>query len=245
MNPPKSINSISIESVETSLMNLIKSWYRRQKWKKFFCNPNSNEEEEGQNSNSNSGSNEWRKNLTKFLESTPIHTITISLLFIDLILTILELSSSLLSCNPTKDHKKIDKIWYHWVGVGILSLLSAKAVALALGLGNSFFKKPGYVLDGAVAMIALFLELFLEKKGGSLVVIVSLWRVVRVVESAFELSDEAIEAQIEGILCQFEVLREENSRLLETIAEKNVLIDKLEEIIEKLQLKLQPTISDL
>jgi hypothetical protein len=54
--------------------------------------------------------------------------------------------------------------------------------------------------------------------------VVSFRRVVRVVESAFELSDETIEAQIEGIVCQFEALREENIRLLESIGEKDKII---------------------
>ena len=93
----------------------------------------------------------------------------------------------------------------------------------------------GYVVDAVVLIAALFLEAFLEKKGGGLLVLVSLWRIVRVVESAFELSDEAIEAQIEAIVCQFEALKEQNRRLLETIAEKDVIIDKLQEVIEKLQ----------
>ncbi|EEF27720.1 uncharacterized protein LOC8288007 [Ricinus communis] len=239
MNPPKFVSSISIESVESSVQNLTKSWNRRQKWKKFCLNPSTDEEEEEEEEAEEGPSNNimaaWRSKLTRFLESTPVHTVSILLLFMDLILTILELSSSLLSCTPKKNYYKVEKVWYHWVGIGILILLSAKAVALAIGLGRSFFKRPGYVVDGAVASMALFLEAFLEKEGGGLLVVVSLWRVVRVVESAFELSDEAIEAQIEGIICQFELLREENARLLETIAEKDMVIHKLQEIIEKLE----------
>ena len=63
-----------------------------------------------------------------------------------------------------------------------------------------------------------------------MLVVVSLWRVVRVVESAFELSDEAIEAQIEGIVSQFEALREENSRLRRPLLER---IRELSETLEK------------
>ncbi|KAE8037306.1 hypothetical protein FH972_009906 [Carpinus fangiana] len=37
--------------------------------------------------------------------------------------------------------------------------------------------------------------------------------------SPFELSDETIEAQTEGIVCQFEALWEENIRLLKSIGE--------------------------
>ncbi|KDP37895.1 hypothetical protein JCGZ_05777 [Jatropha curcas] len=225
---PASINSnISIESIESSVQTLIKSWYRRQKWKLFF-NPT---DEQSQNTINEA---KWRRSMTKFLESTPVRAISVFLLLLDLILTVLELSSSLLSCSPQKN--TIEKqVWYHWVGIAILSLLSAKAIALAVALGGSFFRRPGYVVDGVVVGLALLLEALLEKKGGALIVVVSLWRVVRVVESAFELSDEAIEAQIEGIVCQFEILREENARLLEIIADKDVVINKLQEMIDKLQ----------
>jgi hypothetical protein len=224
--PPS--DSISVETVEHLVQNLIKSRHRRQEWM-HLCNPklvlDLNREP-------------WRNHLIKFLESTPVHVFTISLLLLDVILTVLELSSSLQSCTPEEDHYKKNKVWYHLAGICILSLLSAKSVALVVGFGSSFFKRPGYVVDGAVVIGALFLETFLGTKGGGLLVVVSLWRVVRLVESAFELSDEAIEAQIEGILSQFEALSNENSRLSQTIAEKDSIIEKLQEIIEKLEKEL-------
>ncbi|GMY32157.1 voltage-gated hydrogen channel 1 [Fagus crenata] len=218
--PQPATNSISIESLESSVQNLIKSWYRRQKWQLFF-NPTQQDLNRAK----------WRTQLAKFLESTSVRVIAIFLLLLDLIFTILELSSSLLSCTPKTN--KIQKVWYHWAGIAILSMLSGRIVALAVGLGSSFFRRPGYVLDSAVLMGALVLEVFLERKGGGLLVVVSLWRVVRVVESAFELSDEAIEAQIEAIVSQFEALREENRRLLETIAEKDKMIEKLKEEVDQ------------
>uniref|UniRef100_A0A2N9GXF9 CCHC-type domain-containing protein n=1 Tax=Fagus sylvatica TaxID=28930 RepID=A0A2N9GXF9_FAGSY len=177
------------ESLESSVQNLIKSWYRRQKWQLFF-NPTQQDLNRAK----------WRTQLAKFLESTSVRVIAIFLLLLDLIFTILELSSSLLSCTPKTN--KIQKVWYHWAGIAILSMLSGRIVALAVGLGSSFFRRPGYVLD-------------------------------RVVESAFELSDEAIEAQIEAIVSQFEALREENRRLLETIAEKDKMIEKLKEEVDQ------------
>lgn len=87
-------------------------------------------------------------------------------------------------------------------------------------------------MDAVVVAGALVLEGFLERKGGGLLVVVSLWRIVRVIESAFELSDDAIEAQIEGIVGQFEVLKEENRRLLEIIDEKDRDIEKLREDLD-------------
>lgn len=108
-----------------------------------------------------------------------------------------------------------------------------KSIGLVVGLGRAFFRRPGYLLDGIVVMVALFLETYLEKKGGGLLVVVSLWRIVRVVESAFELSDEAIEAQIEEIVCQFEGLKEDNKRLMDCVVEKNKEIEKLKEELDQ------------
>ncbi|KAJ7979116.1 Voltage-gated hydrogen channel 1 [Quillaja saponaria] len=222
-------NLFSIEIIESSVQNLIKSFHRRQTWFQFFFNVPSIQQDLISRA-------PWRTYLATFLESTWVRALAISLLIIDLIITILELSSSLVfSCKPNST-RSIEEVWYHWIGIAILSLLSAKTVALAVALGPSvFFRRPGYVIDGAILIGALFLEAFLERKGGGLLVVVSLWRVVRVVESAFELSDEAIEAQIEGIVCEFEALKEENKRLGEIIAMKDQVIAKLNEELDQHQ----------
>ncbi|PON95583.1 voltage-gated hydrogen channel-like protein [Trema orientale] len=231
---PISTNSIAIdESIEFSIQNLIKNWHRRQQWKKLF-NPNK------QNLIDNRAA--WRKKLTNFLESKHVRSIAIFLILLDLILTTLELSSSLISCHASNKKNSSTRfetgpfgpIWlYHWAGIAILGLLFAKTVAVAVGLGCAFLRRPGYVVDGVVLAGALVLEGFLERKGGGLLVVVSLWRVVRVVESAFELSDDAIEAQIEGIVGQFEALREENRRLMEVVDEKDKIIEKLLEDLDR------------
>ncbi|KAK9932825.1 hypothetical protein M0R45_020047 [Rubus argutus] len=127
----------------------------------------------------------------QFLESTPVHAVSLGLLVIDLIFTILELSSSLLvtGCRPKDNNNKTtEEIWYHWVGISILALLSAKTVALAVGLGSTFFRRPDYVIDGIVLIGALGLEVFFRKDRG---------------------------------------------RLLETIAEKDKIIQKLQEGLDQ------------
>ncbi|XP_049388198.1 uncharacterized protein LOC125852515 [Solanum stenotomum] len=217
-------NSTQIQSVEISIQNLIKIWDKKQRWNFFIMNPSQQPTKQ-----------QWRTNLTKFLESTPLRIFTIVLLIIDLIFTSLELSSSLISCpqNRNKINQETGEVWYHWAGIGILGLLFLKSVGLVVGLGCSFFRRPGYLLDGIVVMVALFLEAYLEKNGGGLLVVVTLWRVVRVVESAFELSDEAIEAQIEEIVCQFEELKEENKRLMDSVVEKDKQIEILQQELDQ------------
>lgn len=104
-----------------------------------------------------------------------------------------------------------------WIGVGILGVLAARTAALLLALGRSFFRRPGRVVDGAVVAVALLLEVLAREEEGGLLVVVSLWRLVRVVESAFELSDETIQGKIERVVSQFEGLKEENKRLEEKV----------------------------
>jgi hypothetical protein len=101
--------------------------------------------------------------LANFLESTSVHVIVILLLLLDLIFTILELSSSVLSC-PHAEANKIEKPWYYYVGIAILSMLVGRALALAVGLGSTFFRPSGYVVDGAVVVGALVLEALLERE---------------------------------------------------------------------------------
>ncbi|KAI3791196.1 hypothetical protein L2E82_04866 [Cichorium intybus] len=220
---PPSTSITSIESIEISIQNLIKSCKRRKKWE-FFS---------GSTKQTSINKSPWRNHLTGFLESTPVHIIAIVLLLVDLVMVVLELSKTLVSCPKTRRiNKKVD-MWYHWVGIGILVILATKSVALVVGCGRSFFKRPGLVADGVVLIGALVCEVLMERVGVGLIVVVSLWRVLRVVESVFELSDAAIEVQIAGILCEFELLKEENEKLNRVICEKDKIIEELQEELDK------------
>ncbi|KAJ0555312.1 putative voltage-dependent channel domain superfamily, voltage-gated hydrogen channel 1 [Helianthus annuus] len=211
--PPTAV--ISTESINISIENLIESCKRRRKWELFS----------GSTKQTSNNKSPWRNHLTGFLESTPVHIIAIVLLVVDLVMVVLELSKTIVSCPANnRINKKVD-LWYHWIGIGILVILATKSVALVVGCGSSFFKRPGLVADGVVLIGALLSEILLERVGVGLIVVVSLWRVLRVVESAFELSDAAIEVQITSILCQFELLQEENVRL-------NRIIEELQEQLD-------------
>ncbi|GAA0183262.1 hypothetical protein LIER_30706 [Lithospermum erythrorhizon] len=208
----------SIQNVESSVQSLIKTWNERQKWECFFNLRIQVDETDS-----------WRDQLTNMLESNLLRIATICLLLVDLVLTSIELTLSLVSCNAESNNndKRAEEKWFHWVAISILSVLSAKIFALGIGLGRSFFMRPGYVVDGVVVVVALILEVYLVKGGGGLVVVVSLWRIVRVVEAAFEISDETIEAKIANTVSQFEGLKDENMRLQEIIVEKDSVIEQL------------------
>ncbi|XP_058096246.1 uncharacterized protein LOC131241475 [Magnolia sinica] len=222
-HPPP--NPTSLTTLQSSIQNLITNWNRRQRLHRFVLDCTIKQEQQQQHVARRAP---WRAHLASFLESTPAHLLFLSLLLLDLILTVLELSSSLLTCN-NKNKGATQVLLYHWGGIAILTVLSVRTLALSVALGCSFFRQPGRVVDGLVLIGALILEVLVEGQASGLLVVVSLWRVVRVVESAFELSDEAIEAQIEGIVCQFEVIRNENERLWEAVAERDERIAELEE----------------
>ncbi|XP_008464327.2 uncharacterized protein LOC103502240 [Cucumis melo] len=206
LNSSSTLQSVTtattIESLELSIHDIAKLYERRRKWRALFFSPIPN--------NFDTFSS-WRVHLIIFLESTPAHIITVFLLVMDLIITLLELSSSLISCGSHgKDEEKAS--YFHWVSISILTFLSAKTAAVMLGLGLSFFRRPGCVVDGVVAIVALILEAVAERKGGGLIMVASLWRLVRVVESAFEISDDVIEVKIEGIVWELERMKEEIRR---------------------------------
>ncbi|CAI0453138.1 unnamed protein product [Linum tenue] len=231
--PAYTSSSISLDSIQLSIQNIVKHWTTRQRyWNPFF----GADQEQRRLSNTTPP---WRRKLASFLESMPLRVTVIILLILDITLTILDLSSSMLKCHNRGDGRSLAADWFHWVEIGILSLLCAKLIALAVALGpKAFFSRPGYVVDGVVVVGALVLEGLLDMKEGGLMVVVSLWRVVRVVESAFELSDEAIEAQIARVVLEFEALKAENIRLLETIGERDETIRMLQEMVEMLKAEL-------
>ncbi|KAI3951155.1 hypothetical protein MKW98_028559 [Papaver atlanticum] len=198
-------NPNKVIPIQASVDGLVKSWKRRQKWQLVFHN------QEPENLSSNKKQRApWRIRLAKFLESTPVHVISILLILTDLVFTLLDLSFSVLSCKNKKEDEENEL--FHWGGIVILIILSLKVLASIVATGTSFFVRPGHVIDGVFVTSALILE-FLKKEWSGLLLLVSLWRIVRVVESVFELSNQAMEAKIVAIQRQFEALQNRNQLL--------------------------------
>ncbi|RZC56285.1 hypothetical protein C5167_015142 [Papaver somniferum] len=215
--------------IENSVNSLVKNWKRRRKWQLVFGN-----QEHAADDHNRRNRAPWRVCLGKFMESTPVHIASLILLLIDLVLTVLDISTSLVSCKAKTDEEENEV--FHWIGIAILSVLTLKVLVSVVAWGTSFFKRPGNVIDGVVVISALILE-FVKENWAGLLVVVSIWRVVRVVESVFELSDEAIEAKIEGIQRQFEDLRNENQSLRDEIAKNSEKIAELEKELDELRFK--------
>lgn len=218
MNPsPPNSNptSIQIQNLESSIQHLTRTFKRRQRWNQFY--------------NPKKQSNlPWRSTLANLLDSNSAHLITIFLIALDLAVCVIELSAD---CGRSKKQPG-HEIWYHWAGVAILGVLGAKSAMQAVALGRGFFRRGGEVVDAAAVVAAIGMEVGLERVGSGMIVVVSLWRVIRVVESSFELGDGEIEGMIQGISGEIQGVKEVNEDLGRDLEEKERLIQGLQDELE-------------
>eukprot|EP01018_Ginkgo_biloba_P022726 Gb_08704 [translate_table: standard] len=186
----------------------------------------------------------WRNRLGEFLESTPVHLATLILLLVDLLATAVDIlktlhnkshdlnncTALLESCQCVSHFEKSKSLEFlYWIGIVILCLLLLNVGGLLVAFGTSFFRHPGYILDLLVLTTALCLEIFLDAETAGLLVILTLWRIVRVAHGIFEVTDEAMEAELHKIESQFEALELENKKMQELLKEKDHRIAELEQ----------------
>eukprot|EP01018_Ginkgo_biloba_P022727 Gb_08709 [translate_table: standard] len=186
----------------------------------------------------------WRNQLGKFLESTPLHAGILTLLLVDLLATSLDILTTmrnkshdlnnctalLESCQCVSHFEESKSMEFlHWIGIVILGLLLFNVGGLLLAFGVSFFRHPGYVLDLLVLTTALCLEILLDADTAGLLVILTLWRIVRVAQGIFEVTDEAMEQEIHKLEGQSKALEAENRQMQSLLNEKDRKIAQLEQ----------------
>jgi hypothetical protein len=118
--------------------------------------------------------------------------------------------------------------WTYWIGIVILIILLLNVLGLLLAFGFSFFFHPGYVLDLVVVTTALLLEIFLDAETAGLLVILSIWRIVRVAHGIFEVTDEAWEEDIHKLQEQIQRVQDDHQKDLQLLQEKSQRIAELE-----------------
>lgn len=188
---------------------------------------------------------QWRKDLAEALESTPAHVLIVSLLLVDLFATAIDILKTihnktidLDSCTALLedclcvDHFPKTEPWeiVFWISIVILTVLSVNIFLLLVAFGLYFFRHPGYILDAFVVGTALILEIFLDTDTVGLLVVLTLWRIVRVAHGIFEVTDEAWEKEIkkfENMLADAELKHDSDQELLR---EKDLRIAELERI---------------
>ncbi|KAL3691203.1 hypothetical protein R1sor_004854 [Riccia sorocarpa] len=184
----------------------------------------------------------WRKQLGDSLDSTPAHVTIVLLLAVDLLATVIDILKTVHNktndldtcvthveaCTCISHFEKTESLEFlYWVSISILSILALNVLGLLIAFGTSFFRHPGYVLDFFVVGTALALELFLDSDTVGLLIILTLWRIVRVAHGIFEVTDEAWEKEIEKFK---ELLKESDAKHYQDqqlLQEKNQQIAQL------------------
>lgn len=163
----------------------------------------------------------WRKKLGLALESTPAHFFILALLLIDLLATVVDVLHTL--HNDSRDLSRCIGMveachcsssfntsgsweFLYWIGIFVLCVLSLNLIGLLLSFGFAFFRHPGYVLDLVVVVTALCLEIFLDTETAGLLVILNLWRIVRVAHGVLEVTDEAWEKKMHQLEARIEAV---------------------------------------
>lgn len=174
----------------------------------------------------------WRKALGRMLESTLAHVFIITLLMLDLIATVvdvlhtlhndshdLSLCVALVEAGQCSSSFDLSESWefLYWIGIGVLCVLALNLLGLLIAFGLSFFRHPGYVLDLLVVATALCLEIFLDTETAGLLVILNLWRIVRVAHGVFEVTDEAWEKKIQQLEARIQAVEAAHLDDLQTI----------------------------
>jgi len=71
------------------------------------------------------------------------------------------------------------------ISIGILCLLLLQQFALMYALGFKYFTKTAYVVDFIVITTAMMLELFVSATSGGFVIVLAVWRAVRLLHGIF------------------------------------------------------------
>lgn len=187
---------------------------------------------------------QWRCDLAELLEATWTHVFIVFLLVIDLAATAIDILKTIHSkshdldvcielvekCTTCVGHfeRSPEWKWTYWTSIVILSILMLNVVGLIVANGMSFFRNPLYLLDLIVVSTALALEIALDADTAGLIIVLTLWRIVRVAHGIFEVTDEAWEKNIHELESQVKAVQEAHDKDQELLREKDRRISELE-----------------
>ncbi|KAG6550726.1 hypothetical protein Mapa_007823 [Marchantia paleacea] len=176
---------------------------------------------------------QWRVRLGNVLESTHFHIFVVLLLTVDLVVTVVDIVKTIHSkdadfrtctklLHECQCHGRLQHAshWHFllWISVSILSFLALNVLGLLVAFGMSFFRHIGYVLDAVVVGLSLGLEIGLNSDTPGLLVLLTLWRIVRVAHGIFEVADEHWEKDIKKLEAHIHELEAMHKKDQEQIA---------------------------
>ncbi|GAQ80331.1 hypothetical protein KFL_000510320 [Klebsormidium nitens] len=188
----------------------------------------------------------WRHKLGKALESDFAHLTILVLILVDVVATSVDIvltlhtkANDVKECRllleecsqptPWEPHSTEHEPLF-FTSTGILGLLCLNLLLLLVAFGFNFFRHPGYVLDLAIIPTALFLEIFLDSEVLALLVILNLWRLIRVAHGVFTVTDDAIEEEVEQLKRSVEVLQRQSDKSKEDLETSKARIERLENL---------------
>jgi len=130
----------------------------------------------------------WRHRMAECLESKTATYILIGLLVIDTILVFIELLFLDKVFGEGESVEKFDRI-FHYISLTIVSIFGIEIIALLVALGRSFFGNWGYIFDLFIIPISIALEIAFHDVG-SFIVILRMWRVIRLAHSSYSIKME-------------------------------------------------------
>lgn len=187
---------------------------------------------------------QWRIDLAELLEATYTHVFIVFLLLVDLAATAVDILKTIHNkshdldvcvdlverCTTCIGHfdRSPEWEWTYWTSIVILAILMLNVFGLIVANGRSFFVNPLYVLDLVVVSTALGLEIMLDADTAGLIIILTLWRIVRVAHGIFEVTDEAWEKNIHELEAHVKLVQDAYDKDHELLKEKDRRIAELE-----------------
>jgi hypothetical protein len=127
----------------------------------------------------------FRRRIGHFIESRPVERVMLSLLALDVFCVFIETLIDVEVIPHSHAAVETEHV-FHIASLTILSLFLLEHLTLIFAFGRSYFTHVGYIVDLVVITASLALELLLTTDALGLIIIVRLWRVVRIVHGVFE-----------------------------------------------------------
>ncbi|ERT02989.1 ion transporter [Sporothrix schenckii 1099-18] len=158
---------------------------------------------------------QWRRRSQRYLASKQKHYLILTLVGLDVVAILTEILVSLVTCETgTENQPWVDPVLEATkiIGLVISSLFLAELLSSLWAFGTDFFSSWFHCFDAFVILVSFVVDVLAHgvlEEIASLVIVLRLWRVVKIVE---EMSVGA-EEQMEELEAQVEKLEKQNADL--------------------------------
>jgi voltage-gated hydrogen channel 1 len=161
-----------------------------------------------------------RRKMQRFLTSKTGHSIVLVLVILDVSCIFADFIINIFTCKTRGPDDDADRALtvLGYVSLAFSCLFMLELIASVWAFGLSYFKSKFHIFDALVIVASFVIDVLLQgslEEAASMIVVLRLWRVVKIVE---ELSVGA-EEQVEHMDARIRELEKENSELREELRE--------------------------